>query len=359
MARSTRIALIGLLATLAVAFAAVGASGRTAAAPTMGKEPSIAGSPLEGHTLEGDRGAWNGTAPISYAYQWVRCDEIGNNCSNISGATTDKYKLVVADLGSTIRFRVTASNADGSKTGESNTTGVVSKENGAPTSTKPPVISGSSEVGALINTTTGSWVGATPITYSYQWQRCDQQGNACKNVGGATSSQYRVASADAGKTLRSKVTGKNSKGKSSAISAQTAVVVTGGATTTTPGGKVVNVADVPASERLVVDTVIFSPNPVTSRNASIEIRIRVKDTRGNLVRGAYVFCRSTPILTSTPTDAPTDSNGWVIYHVSPRSDFPLRTGYNVQFYVKAYKKGDPTLAGIYGSRLVQVATKTP
>jgi hypothetical protein len=28
----------------------------------------------------------------------------------------------------------------------------------------------------------------------------------------------------------------------------------------------------------------------------------------------------------------------------------------VQFFVKAYRKGDPTVAGISGTRLVQVAT---
>jgi hypothetical protein len=36
--------------------------------------------------------------------------------------------------------------------------------------------------------------------------------------------------------------------------------------------------------------------------------------------------------------------------------FPLKNGYNVQFYVKAYRKGDPSLAGISGTRLVRVAT---
>jgi len=31
----------------------------------------------------------------------------------------------------------------------------------------------------------------------------------------------------------------------------------------------------------------------------------------------------------------------------------------VQFIVKAYRDGDPSLAGIYGTRLVQVPTKSP
>jgi hypothetical protein len=46
----------------------------------------------------------------------------------------------------------------------------------------------------------------------------------------------------------------------------------------------------------------------------------------------------------------------VQYGVRPEADFPLRDGYNVQFYVKAYRTGDPVLAGVAGSRLVQVGT---
>ena len=59
------------------------------------------------------------------------------------------------------------------------------------------------------------------------------------------------------------------------------------------------------------------------------------------------------------TDAPTGDNGMVTYRITPQSDFPIKNGYSVQFYATAYRKGDPTLGGIYGSRLVQVATKTP
>ena len=74
------------------------------------------------------------------------------------------------------------------------------------------------------------------------------------------------------------------------------------------------------------------------------------------MRNAFVFLRSTPILTSTPTDAQTAQDGNVAYAVNPTSSFPLSNGYNVQFFVKAYRKGDPTLAGVSGTRLVQVAT---
>jgi hypothetical protein len=354
MRRSSLAAGVALLMLVLTALVAGGASGRAAAAPTNTAEPTVSGTPLEGDTLTGNRGTWAGTAPISYAYQWLRCDETGNGCTSISGATTTTYRLSSGDLGTTLRFRVTGKNADGSATAQSAATGSVSTPNGAPTSTKPPVVSGTAQVNSTLSTTTGTWVGATPITFSYQWVRCDSQGNACTEISSATRSTYIPTGLDAGKTIRSEVTGKNSKGSSLAISEQTAVVAG-----STGGGGSVSVSDLPADQRLVVDQVTFTPNPVTSRSTPITVRIRVEDSKGDLVRGAYVFLRSTPILTSTPTDEPTGTDGTVTYDVTPRSDFPLKTGYNVQFYVKAYRKGDPTLGGIYGSRLVQVATKTP
>jgi hypothetical protein len=42
--------------------------------------------------------------------------------------------------------------------------------------------------------------------------------------------------------------------------------------------------------------------------------------------------------------------------VQPESDFALRNGYAVQFFVRARKDGDRPLARIAGYRLVQVDT---
>jgi len=351
--------ILFVAAAVAALVVAAAASGRSTTAPTLGAEPSISGVAKIGNILTGDRGNWNGTAPITYTEQWLRCDEAGKNCASIAGATTLTYKLVSGDAGHTIRIRVTAKNADGSKSADSNETATVGTANGEPISTKPPVVSGFAEQGNTIHTTTGTWVGDTPITYSYQWQRCDQFGNACNPIGGARNAGYTVVSGDVGHTLLVRVTATNSKGESSAISEHSATVTgSGSGGGGGGGGGSVPVTSVPASERLVVDQVIFTPNPVTSKTQPIQVKIRVKDTKGNSVRGAFVFFRSTPIVTSTPKDAETDSNGWVVYTVTPESDFPLKNGYSVQFYVKAYKHGDPTLGGIYGSRLVQVKTKT-
>ena len=66
-----------------------------------------------------------------------------------------------------------------------------------------------------------------------------------------------------------------------------------------PGGEFsIPVSSVSLPERLVIDEVEFTPNPVKSRDAVLELRVHVVDTRGYAVRDALVFARSTPVLTS-------------------------------------------------------------
>ena len=169
-----------------------------------------------------------------------------------------------------------------------------------------------------------------------------------------------MANADVGQHIRVRVTAKNSAGESNAFSAPTPAVTSGGGGGGGGTGNAIPVADVgPAGDRLIVDQVTFNPNPVTSRNQPIIVRIRVKDTKGHLVRGALVFIQSTPVVASIPTDAPTGRGRTGSLHDPAKVDFPIKNGYSVQFFVKAYRQGDPTLAGISGTRLVQVATKTP
>jgi len=76
------------------------------------------------------------------------------------------------------------------------------------------------------------------------------------------------------------------------------------------------------------------------------------------VRDALVFVRSVPILTSTPPELATAQNGWAIFQVLPRTNFPLQAGHWVQFFVRARRTGDNPLAGVGARRLVQVRTAT-
>ncbi|MGZ4353335.1 MAG: hypothetical protein ACXVZ4_07300, partial [Gaiellaceae bacterium] len=76
----------------------------------------------------------------------------------------------------------------------------------APGSSSPPVVSGTPQQGNTLSATSGSWTGTTPITFTYQWTRCNSSGAACAAIAGATSQTYLVQAADVGETLRVNVT---------------------------------------------------------------------------------------------------------------------------------------------------------
>lgn len=137
-------------------------------------------------------------------------------------------------------------------------------------------------------------------------------------------------------------------------------------TTTTSGpegqirlanGKVsIPVTSVVLPARLVIDSVRFTPGVVTTRRTPVTVRVHVSDTRGFVVRGALVFARSTPLVTSTPPEQVTNQSGYVTLTAFPRSIFPLKRGFHVQFFLRTRKDGEPLLAGVSSRRLAQVAT---
>jgi hypothetical protein len=86
-------------------------SGVVIAPPANAGAPTISGEPRQDETLSADPGSWTGTTPIDYAYQWQRCD--GQGCADIEGAGDAGYTLSAADVGLTVRVRVTARNAAG------------------------------------------------------------------------------------------------------------------------------------------------------------------------------------------------------------------------------------------------------
>ena len=81
--------------------------------------PVISGTTQQGQSLSTSNGSWSGS-PTSYGYQWSRCDSSGANCAPINGATGSSYTLAAADVNSTIRVTVTATNAGGSTSASSN-----------------------------------------------------------------------------------------------------------------------------------------------------------------------------------------------------------------------------------------------
>jgi N,N-dimethylformamidase beta subunit-like, C-terminal len=197
-------------------------------APVNTSLPTISGTAQQGQTLTASPGSWSGTAPISYAYQWRRCDTNGANCVDIVPFTAQTYVLAASDVGSTVRVVVRASNSAGSSSATSAQTAVVQGTPVAPVNTSAPTVSGTAVQAQMLMASPGSWSGTAPISYAYQWRDCDGSGNNCANIAGATSSSYVLAAGDVGSTVRVVVTASNSAGSSSATSAQTAVVQAGG-----------------------------------------------------------------------------------------------------------------------------------
>jgi hypothetical protein len=351
----------GALAVAAIgfAFAALLATESVAAPavePDNVAEPRVSGTARVGQVLRTTRGTWTGTAPITYEFRWYRCQGAGapdaSDCFRISNAADNTYALRQGDAGFRIRSQVVARNADGQDTATSNPTGVVTSAR--PFNTTEPSISGTARVGSTLEANRGQWGGEQPITYSYVWLRCNDKGDNCSEIQGANDTTYEVRDADTGRTIRVRVIARNDRGSTSAISNPTGVVGSNQPPPPPPSGTLPVSQLQAAGDRLVVASVQFSPNPVTSRTAPITARVRVTARGGRPVSGAVVFMRATPRVVEGQT-AQTGSDGSVSLTLVPNDQFPQpRSGFNVQFFIKASKPGDPGLGGIAGYRLVQV-----
>ena len=81
--------------------------------PVNSVAPALSGTAQEGQTLTCSTGTWSGSP--TYTYQWKR------DGNNITSATNSTYTLVTADVGTSIKCTVTATNFVGSATADSNT----------------------------------------------------------------------------------------------------------------------------------------------------------------------------------------------------------------------------------------------
>lgn len=214
-------ALFGRLLTVRSRAGGSAPVARAAAVPGNTALPTITGTAKDGQTLTSSNGTWSGS-PTSYTRAWQRCDTAGANCTAISGATATTYLLTSADVGRTIRVKVTATNASGSGNATSTQTATVTAA--APANTALPTITGTTKDGQTLTATTGTWTGTATITYTYQWRRCDSAGANCADISGQTAGTYILSATDVAKTIRVVVTATNSAGNAAATSAQTATV---------------------------------------------------------------------------------------------------------------------------------------
>ena len=322
-------------------------------APVNTSAPTIVGTVKQGETVTATSGTWSGAGPITFTYQWRRCDTSGGGCRGTSSGQT--RQLGTEDVGHSIRVEVRARNPFGSNSATSAATGVVASKGPLPAVSSPPMISGLAREGQVLTAAVGTWGNVT--TFSYTWRRCDANGNKCD--GFATGPSVKLTANDVGHRIRVVVAGTNQFGTTKATSAPTAVVTA--AVPTGPAGAIklptgeisVPVTAILPPQRLVISRVQFIPARVQGRQAFTG-RFRVKDTRGFVVRGALVYAIGLPYgwIRQAP-ETLTGTDGWARLTFLPTVLMPTRHA-SVVFFLRARKPGDTLLAGVSTRRLVQV-----
>ena len=197
------------------ATAAVAAAANATGAPTISGVAQV-GEVLTASTAgisdpDGKTKAEDGDPGYAYTYYWTRVD--GGNERTIHGAVSKTYRLAAADVGKTLKVRVSfvddAGNPEGPLTSEATSVVLAAAGN----ATGAPTISGVAQVGRVLTASTAGIADADGKTraeagdpgyaYTYRWLRVD--GASESDIAGATSKTYTAAAADQGKTLKVRV----------------------------------------------------------------------------------------------------------------------------------------------------------
>ena len=177
------------------------ATGAVAAAPTPNSQaegrPAITGTTTTGSTLtavtSGITDA-DGMESAVFSYQWLRGD------AAIADATGSAYVLVSADVGNTIKVRVSFTDDEGNiETLTSTGSASISSTPTNTPATGQPAITGATAVGSVLTAGVsgiGDANGIESASFTYQWLRSDAE------IADATGSTYTVVLADEGETIK-------------------------------------------------------------------------------------------------------------------------------------------------------------
>jgi large repetitive protein len=194
-----------------------------ALAPVRRAAPRISGALEDGQLLSVSGGAWKGTPPLSFTYQWEACEASGANCSVLTGASGSSYRVTSSQLGGRLRAIVTATNAGGSTSATSRVTKKIKP--GPPVNTAAPVITGGLQEGQTLSAGAGTWAGTAPLAFTYRWERCSVLVGGCEGIPGATSATYSLGPLDTASKLVVLVTAGNAQGSATASSAETSPIL--------------------------------------------------------------------------------------------------------------------------------------
>ena len=189
--------------------------------------PTISGTAQVDETLTADTTGIadeDGLEDASFTYQWIRSD--GGADTDISGETASTYTLVLADLGKTVRVRVSfTDDADHDEALTSAATETVAAQPNNP-ATGSPAISGTAQVGETLTADTSGIADADGLdnaAFTYQWVRND--GTADADIPGATASTYTPSDEDVGKTIKVRVSFADDAGNGESLTGEATAAV--------------------------------------------------------------------------------------------------------------------------------------
>ena len=319
--------------------------------------PTISGTAQVGETLTANTSGItdsDGLSNATFSYQWLADD------AAISAGTGSSYTLANGDAGKAIKVTVTFTDDAGHA--ESLTSTVTATVAAANTpATGAPSITGTAQVGeTLTAATTGisDADGLTNPSYTYQWVSND--GASDSDIADATASAYTLAAADAGRTIRVRVTFTDNRGNQETLtSAATAAVAaanspaTGAPTITGTArvGETLTAATTDISDSNGLTNASFSYQWIagetdingaagssyiltaSEQGKAIRVRVTFDDDAGN---AESVTSQSTEAVAAKPLtagihDQPTSHDGQsgftfeLRFSETPKDDFSYRT----------------------------------
>ena len=327
--------------------------------------PTITGTARVGETLTADTTGIaddDGLDNAAFAYQWLA------DAAEINGANASSYTLVAADAGKAIRVKVSfTDDAGNDEQLTSAATGAVAAAPPPPNTpaTGAPTISGTAQVGETLTadiTGIADDDGLDNVAFAYQWLADDAE------INGATDSTYTLVAADAGKTVKVKVSFTDDAGNDEELtSAATGAVAAASPPPNTPATGVPTITGMArVGETLTVDTTGIADDDglgnaafnyqwladdaevngatdstytLTDADAGKAIKVRVSftDDAGNdeeltsAATGAVAAAVVKPPLTATVHDVPSSHNGQdafifeLRFSEDPKPDFSYTT----------------------------------
>ena len=247
--------------------------------------PTITGTAQVGQTLTAGTTAImddDGLTSVSYTYQWIRT--AAGVDTNISSATASTYTLVAADLGTTVKVRVSfTDDASNAETLTSAATAAVSAAPNTP-ATGAPTITGTAQVGQTLTAGTTAIMdddGLTTPGYTYQWIRT--AAGVDTNISSATASTYTLVAADLGTTVKVRVSFTDDASNAETLTSTATAAVAAAANTPATGAPTITGTAQVGQTLTAGTTAIMDDDGLTSVSYTYQwIRVATDNTETNI-----------------------------------------------------------------------------